>query len=170
MGNSIGAVANMVHPLSAEKELEFYINESKSITVVTLDQFYGKFEAIRQNTNLVNVVLASIKDELGLLVKAVYLLFLRHSEGIAFKQLPDYREELTIIYNKLKPSGLTDRAIQSIEDVTNPMLNSINEKCARIRAAFLGEFDDYMARSYYINGLRGDTKKITLPRNLVIWE
>lgn len=104
------------------------------------------------------------------LVKAVYLLFLRHSEGIAFKQLPDYREELTIIYNKLKPSGLTDRAIQSIEDVTNPMLNSINEKCARIRAAFLGEFDDYMARSYYINGLRGDTKKITLPRNLVIWE
>ena len=104
------------------------------------------------------------------LVKAVYLLFLRHSEGIAFKQLPDYREELTIIYNKLKPSGLTDRAIQSIEDVTNPMLNSINEKCARIRAAFMGEFDDYMARSYYINGLRGDTKKITLPRNLVIWE
>ena len=104
------------------------------------------------------------------LVKAVYLLFLRHSEGIAFKQLPDYREELTIIYNKLKPSGLTDRAIQSIEDVTNPMLNSINEKCARIRAAFLGEFDDYMARSYYVDGQRGETKKIALPRKLVVWE
>ena len=29
------------------------------------------------------------------------------------------------------------------------MLNSINEKCARIRGAFLGEFDDYMAKSYY---------------------
>ena len=104
------------------------------------------------------------------LVKAVYMLFLRHSEGIAFKQLPDYREELTIIYNKLKPSGLTDRAIQSIEDVTNPMLNSINEKCARIRAAFLGEFDDYMARSYYVDGQRGETKKIALPRKLVVWE
>ena len=104
------------------------------------------------------------------LVKAVYLLFLRHPEGITFKQLPDYREELTRIYNQLKPSGLTDRAIQSIEDVTNPMLNSINEKCARIRAAFVGQFDEYMAKSYYIDGLRGEAKKIALPRNLVTWE
>ena len=104
------------------------------------------------------------------LVKAVYLLFLSHPEGIAFKQLPDYREELTKIYNQLKPSGLTDRAIQSIEDVTNPMLNSINEKCARIRAAFVGQFDEYMARSYYIDGLRGEVKKIALPRHLVTWE
>lgn len=104
------------------------------------------------------------------LVKAVYLLFLRHPEGIAFKQLPDYREELTRIYNQLKPSGLTDRAIQSIEDVTNPMLNSINEKCARIRAAFIGQFDDYMAKSYYVDGQRGEAKKIALPRNMVIWE
>ena len=104
------------------------------------------------------------------LVKSVYLLFLRHPEGIAFKQLPDYREELTNIYYQLKPSGLTDRAIQSIEDVTNPMLNSINEKCARIRAAFTGQFDDYMAKSYYIDGHRGDAKKISLPRELVVWE
>lgn len=104
------------------------------------------------------------------LVKAVYLLFLRHSEGIAFKQLPDYRKELTRIYNQLKPSGLTNRAIQSIEDVTNPMLNSINEKCARIKAAFVGQFDEYMAKSYYIDGLRGEVKKIALPRNLVTWE
>ena len=104
------------------------------------------------------------------LVKAVYLLFLRHPEGIAFKQLPDYREELTRLYNQLKPSGLTDRAIQSIEDVTNPMLNSINEKCARIRAAFVGQFDDYMAKSYYVDGHRGEAKKILLPRNMVVWE
>ena len=104
------------------------------------------------------------------LVKAVYLLFLKHPEGIAFKQLPDYREELTMIYNQLKPAGLTDRAIQSIEDVTNPMLNSINEKCARIRASFLCQFDDYMAKSYYIDGQRGESKKIALPRNLITWE
>lgn len=104
------------------------------------------------------------------LVKAVYLLFLKHPEGIAFKCLPDYREELTQIYIKLRPAGLTDRALQSIEDVTNPLLNSINEKCARIRGAFLGEFDDYMAKSYYIDGPRGEAKKIALPRDLVVWE
>ena len=56
------------------------------------------------------------------LVKAVYMLFLNHPEGIRFKELPGYREELTGIYLKLKPNGLTDRVIKSIEDVTNPML------------------------------------------------
>lgn len=104
------------------------------------------------------------------LVKAVYLLFLRHPEGIMFKFLPDYREELARIYSELRPAGLTDRALQSIEDITNPLLNSINEKCARIRGAFVGQFDDYMAKSYYIDGLRGEAKKISLPRNLVVWE
>ena len=104
------------------------------------------------------------------LAKAVYLLFLNHPEGILFKYLPDYREELAKIYNRLKPTGLTDRAIQSIEDVTNPLLNSINEKCARIRGAFVGLFDEHIARHYYIDGHRGEAKKIALPRELVVWE
>lgn len=73
------------------------------------------------------------------------------------KQLPDFREELTIIYNQLKPSGLTDRAIQSIEDVTNPMLDSINEKCARIRAAFVGQLSRRVWRTYRsTSGEKGD--------------
>ena len=104
------------------------------------------------------------------LVKAVYLLFLKHPEGILFKYLPDYREELTMIYASLRPIGLSDRAIQSIEDVTNPLLNSINEKCARIRGAFVGQFDNHLAKYYYIDGRRGEAKKIALPRDLVTWE
>lgn len=104
------------------------------------------------------------------LVKAVYLLFLKHPEGIMFKYLPDYREELMQIYVKLKPNGMNDRVLQSIEDVTNPLLNSINEKCARIRGAFVGQFDDHMARHYYIDGSRGEAKKIDIPRELVVWE
>ena len=104
------------------------------------------------------------------LVKAVFLLFLRHPEGIVFKCLPDYREELIDIYKDLRPLGLNNRSLQSIEDVTNPMLNSINEKCARIRGAFLLKFDEHLARSYYIDGLRAQPKKIALPRELVLWE
>ncbi len=104
------------------------------------------------------------------LVKAVYLLFLKHPEGILFKRLPEYRNELTQIYERLRPAGMTDRTLQSIEDVTNPLLNSINEKCARIRGAFVSQFDDYMARHYYIDGRRGEAKRIALPRNLVLWE
>lgn len=45
-----------------------------------------------------------------------------------------------------------------------------SEWSARIRGAFVGEFDDYMAKYYYIDGKRGEVKKIALPRDLVIWE
>lgn len=104
------------------------------------------------------------------LVKAVYLLFLKHPEGIVFKDLPDYRKELAYLYDKVRPWGLTDRTLQSIEDVTNPTLNSINEKCARIKKIFLGILGSEMAEHYYIKGTRGEPKGIDLPRDLVVWE
>ena len=104
------------------------------------------------------------------LVKAVYLLFLKHPEGIVFKDLPDYRMELADIYNKVRPWGLNERALRSIEDVTNPLLNSINEKCARIRKAFVKEFDEGLAKNYFVTGERGEAKKISLSRELVVWE
>ena len=83
--NRVGAIANMIHPLSSEKEIEFYLNESESVTVITLDQFYGKIEAIRQNTKVVNVVLASIKDELSPMIKAGYML----TQGRKMEKIPE---------------------------------------------------------------------------------
>ena len=82
--NLVGAVANMVHPLSAEKEIEFYLNESESVTAITLDQFYGKFEAIRHNTKLTNIIIASVKDELSKPIKAGYML----TEGRKIQKIP----------------------------------------------------------------------------------
>ena len=118
------------------------------------------------------ILLADYQKEVKMepIVKAVYLLFLNHPEGIAFKYLPDYRKELTDLYQKIKPFGLTERAIRSIEDVTNPLLNSINEKCSRIRAAFLPEVDTSLLEQYIITGKSGEVKKVTLPRELVVWE
>ena len=83
--NLVGAISNMVHPLSSEKELEFYINESESVTVVTLDQFYHKFEAIRENTCVVNVIIASVKDALSKPVRAGYML----TEGRKIRKIPE---------------------------------------------------------------------------------
>ena len=118
------------------------------------------------------ILLADYQKEVKMepIVKAVYLLFLNHPEGIAFKYLPDYRKELTDLYQKIKPFGLTERAIRSIEDVTNPLLNSINEKCSRIRAAFLSEVDPSLLEQYIITGKGGEVKKILLSRDLVVWK
>ena len=82
--NLVGAVANMIHPLSSENEIEFYLNESKSVSVITLDQFYNKIEAIRQNTGIVNVIIARIKDELSTPIRVGYML----TEGRKIEKIP----------------------------------------------------------------------------------
>ena len=82
--NLVGGIANMIHPLSAEKEIEFYLNESGSVTAITLDQFYHKFASVRKNTKLVNMVIASIKDALSPSVKAGYLV----TEGRKIPKIP----------------------------------------------------------------------------------
>ena len=83
--NLVGGIANMIHPLSAEKEIEFYLNESESVTAITLDQFYDKFENVRQNTKVVNIIIASVKDELSKPIKAGYML----TEGRKIKKIPE---------------------------------------------------------------------------------
>ncbi len=82
--NVVGGIANMIHPLSAEKEIEFYLNESESITAITLDQFYNKFEKVRKNTKVVNIIIASIKDALSKPIRAGYML----TEGRKIEKIP----------------------------------------------------------------------------------
>ena len=82
--NLVGGIANMIHPLSAQKEIEFYLNESESVTAITLDQFYHKFEAVRKNTKVVNIIIASIADALAQPIKAGYML----TEGRKIEKIP----------------------------------------------------------------------------------
>lgn len=111
----------------------------------------------------------NIEIHLTPLPKAVFFLFLRHPEGILFKNLPDYRDELLDIYSQLTGRKCDREIKQSIKDVTDPTKNSINEKCARIKEAFVSQFHDDVAKHYFVTGNRGEPKKITLPRDLVDW-
>ena len=104
------------------------------------------------------------------LPKALYLLFLNHPEGILFKELPVYRNELMTIYKNISLRENPDEARESIYKMTDPFDNSVNEKCSRIRAAFLSVFSDDIAENYYITGSRGNTKKILLDRELVVYK
>ena len=108
--------------------------------------------------------------EMAALPKAVFLLYLRHPEGIRYKELRDYFDELLQIYIGLNPMGTTQKQRRSIWDVTNPLRNNINEKCARIREAFISKFDERLAKNYFITGKKGELKRITIDRNMVIWE
>lgn len=107
---------------------------------------------------------------MGPLPKAVYFLFLRHPEGILFKSLPDYRDELMSIYKRITNRDNIPDIESSITSLTDPLQNSINEKCARIKESFVTKFDDCLARHYYVHGWRGAPKKINLPEGMIEWE
>jgi len=114
--------------------------------------------------------------------KAVYMLFLAHPEGIEFKQLVDFRDELGRYY-KLTAPGMDRRKMdEGLDHLTDPLDNAINEKCSRIKKVFMDMMDDYSASYYYISGrkqrrLTGSDriwfdrrKVIQLPRHLVVWQ
>ena len=142
-----------------EQEITSLIHTNQPVLTLTISKNYRIFLGDNH-----------IEVHMEPLVKAIYLLFLSHPEGIVFKDLPDYRGELTKIYSEVRPWGLSERALQSIEDVTNPLLNSINEKCARIRKAFVNAMDSEAAKQYIIKGVRGGIKKIDLPKEYINWE
>ena len=114
--------------------------------------------------------------------KAVYLLFLNHPEGIEFKKLSDYRDELLGYY--MATAKLMDKQTiaESVDMLVNPLNNSINEKCSRIKSIFLNMMDQYTANYYIISGhtqkhFAGSSKiwyerlkNIKIPRELVIRE
>ena len=127
-------------------------------------------------------ILADYQKEVELqpVHKAVYLLFLAHPEGIEFKRLADYREELTKFYTATAKGLDSDKIKEGVDHLVNPLDNAINEKCSRIKKTILSMMDEYTA-SYYIIGshtqkhFEGSNriwyerlKIITLPRELVV--
>ena len=124
----------------------------------------------------------TIEVQLSPVHRAVYLLFLRHEEGIEFKRLSEYHDELLSIYDHICPDGDKAKMHETVDRLTNPLDNAINEKCSRIKSAFTALMDDYSA-SYYIIGSQAERidpssprrwfrrlKVITLPRKLVVYE
>ena len=114
--------------------------------------------------------------------KAVYLLFLAHPEGIEFKRLAEYRDELLGYYMSTAKMMDKEKVIESVDHLTDPLDNAINEKCSRIKKVFLELMDEYSASYYFISShtqkhIAGSSriwyerlKVITLPRELVVWK
>ena len=88
--NRIGAIATLIHPLSSVGEIAFYIKDSNSRAVVTLDQFYGKFEEVRQSVPIETLILTSVADALAPVMKVGYKL----TEGRKVPKVPQNADVL----------------------------------------------------------------------------
>ncbi|MDY3781960.1 MAG: AMP-binding protein [Candidatus Faecousia sp.] len=84
--NRIGAIPNMIHPLSAAQEIAFYLNFSKSKAILTLDQFYEKVASIQpQLENPTKILIAKVADELPIPLNVLYPMT---KSARAIKKLP----------------------------------------------------------------------------------
>ena len=99
--------------------------------------------------------------------RALYILYLRHEEGIALTELCDHRDELLAIYSVVSDYTDSERLRNTVDNLVNFVGNTMNPLLSRIKRAFtalLGE----QAKDYMIEGNVRDRKKINLPRSLVI--
>ena len=88
--NAIGAVASMIHPLSAVHEIAFYLQEASSSTIITIDQFYTKMRKVRELVHLDNIIIARISDALSTVKSCAY-------KFIKERKFEKYTEDGTVL-------------------------------------------------------------------------
>lgn len=73
--NMVGAVANMIHPLSSENEINFYLTKAQSKVVLTIDMCFPKIMNAIKETNIEHVIVSSATKSMGFLVDTAYYIF-----------------------------------------------------------------------------------------------
>ena len=102
-------------------------------------------------------------------LKAIYLLFLYHTDGIILQRLEDHHTQLMNYYRQTSKKELTPKMIEGIKKL-EAYGNAINPILTKIKQAFEDAFDEHLAKNYIITGSPGEPYKIPLDPNLIEWE
>lgn len=119
--NKIGAIANMIHPLSAEEEIKNYLNEADSVMLVAVDICYEKIERILSETKVYKVILVSANDSMPKALSLGYTL----TKGLKIRK-PKSMEVYTFWKDFIKKSELYnyEYEVKSKKDITSVILHS----------------------------------------------
>ena len=103
------------------------------------------------------------------LCRAIYILFLCHRhDGIVLKEFANYRTELENIYAVVMPGRDERRAAATIDNLCDPLGNTLKEYISKIKKCFAGVLaDKHLLERYVISGTRGEPYRINLPDDLV---
>ena len=103
------------------------------------------------------------------MTKAVFLLFLRHPEGIDLKRIDDHAEELKALYRKTSTRSDSEAVERAVGKILNAESRETNVAAARISAALSGHISSDRLPEYVVSGRYGSRKSIKLDRRLVEW-
>lgn len=174
--------ANGMHSLLAEIALRMY-NDTDQIAFKPTEKAGSRFELMAD----VNPVISRLRIEwvskydfqitlpdygnrileMPRLPKALYYFFLQHPEGVMLNSLADYKGELLSIYERISNKGDKEEIVRNINRLVDPLDNSVNVNCSRIKNAFVKLMSDRLAKHYYITGWRGEPKKVNLSPELI---
>ena len=97
--NMIGATASMIHPLSIENEIEFYLNASDSKYVLTIDLVYNKLMRVIDRTKVYRIIVISVSDDMNKFISTMYWFMSGRKNKIV-------KNEKAIFYNELLKLGI----------------------------------------------------------------
>ena len=103
------------------------------------------------------------------LVKALFILFLRHPEGILLKQRDRYRQELEEIYAVISPNTAAEDVRARVGRLVNLQDNSFSEKASVLNARLEALLPTGAAEDYKIQGYNGHPRRVPLNPLLVHW-
>jgi len=127
----------------------------------------SKLEIRGKNKKMFFTDLGGLELSLNPKEKALYLLFLKHEEGINITHLPDHREELMDFYAPICNQSEPELLNRAIDILINPFENDINVVLSRINRKIKEAVGDSLYSFYCIKGERGEIKRIKLDRELV---
>ena len=104
------------------------------------------------------------------LTKALYFFYLRHPQGAAFKELQSFEKEILHLYMGITGRDDLDGIRKSVAALVSPYSDGRNSCVSRIKKAFRDIVGDHIAKNYYIDGQYAGVRKVSIDRDLVIWE
>lgn len=134
-----------------------YDKRSKEISPIHIDNRF----------NILLPLYPQIKIKLDPLPKSLYILFLRHPEGIYLKEIGTYLDELKTIYSAVSGRQNPTVITRMLKNLTDPTENTLHKNLTIIRKCFMDRLNYETAKNYFPAYGRKEAHYIPLDKEFI---